>query len=204
MKIYDSIGPNPKMVRMFAAEKGFSFSETETVDIMKGANLEEPYLAKNPAGAMPSVELDDGTVIAETIAICELIEEEKPEPVLIGSTPKERAETRMWLRRVEWKIIQPLTDGFRNGPGIELFKSRRRTDASVAPFFVGVAQDGYEWLDKQLEGRTTIVPDRFSLADVALFAIAEFGVSVGQPIDPALKNVSAWFDRTKERESVQA
>ena len=204
MKIYDSIGPNPKMVRMFAAEKGFAFSETETVDIMAGANLEESYVSKNPAAAMPAVELGDGTVIAETIAICELIEELKPEPVLIGSTAEQRAETRMWLRRVEWKIIQPLTDGFRNGAGIQLFQSRMRTDASVAPFFVGVSQDGFEWLDKQLAGRDTIVPGRLSLADVALYAIAEFGASVGQSIDPALKNVSAWFEKMKERESAQA
>jgi glutathione S-transferase len=204
VKLYDSIGPNPKMVRMFAAEKGFVFSQTETVDIMTGANRQAPYLDKNPAGGMPSVELDDGTIVSETIAICELIEETKPEPVLIGSTPEQRAETRMWLRRVEWKIIQPLTDGFRNGPGIQLFESRMRTDASVAPFFVGVAQDGFEWLDKQMAGRDTIVPGRFSLADVALYAIAEFGVSVGQTIDPALKNVSAWFDKVKERDSAQA
>ena len=201
MKIYDSIGPNPKMVRMFAAEKDFSFSETETVDLMAGANREEPYLSKNPAGGMPSVELDNGQVVSETIAICELIEEEKPSPPLIGSTAAERAETRMWVRRVEWKIIQPLTDAFRNGPGIQLFESRFRTDASVSPFFASVAQDGYEWLDKQLAGRTTIVPGRFTLADVALYAIAEFGVSVGQGIDPAMKNVSAWFDAVKERPS---
>jgi glutathione S-transferase len=204
MKLYDSIGPNPKMVRMFAAEKDFKFSETETVDIMAGANRQEPYLSKNPAGGMPSVELDDGSIVAETIAICELIEEEKPEPVLIGSTPAERAETRMWLRRVEWKIIQPMTDAFRNGPGIQLFASRFRTDASVSPFFAAVAQDGYEWLDKQLAGRTTIVPGRFTLADVALYSIAEFGVSVGQAIDPAMKNVSAWFDAVKERPGAQA
>jgi len=171
---------------------------------MAGANREEPYISKNPAGALPAVELDDGTVISETIAICELIEEEQPSPVLIGSSAVERAETRMWLRRVEWKIIQPLTDGFRNGPGIQLFQPRMRTDASVSPFFVGVAQDGYEWLDKQLAGRSTIVPGRFSLADVALFSIAEFGASVGQPIDPALKNVTAWFEAVKERKSAQA
>ena len=106
--------------------------------------------------------------------------------------------------KVEQKIIQPLTDGFRNGPGIQLFAPRRRTDASVAPFFVEVAQDGFEWLDKQLAGRDTIVPGRFSLADVALYAIAEFGVGVGQPIDSELKNVSNWFDAVKGRDSAQA
>ena len=204
MKLYDSIGPSPKLVRMFAAEKGFSFSETETVDIMAGANRQQPYLDKNPAGQVPSVELDDGSVIAETIAICELIEETKPEPPLIGTTAEERAETRMWLRRVEWKIIQPLTDGFRNGEGIQLFQSRIRTDASVSPFFKSVAQDGLGWLDEQMAGRTTIVPGRFSLADVALYAIAEFGASVGQSLDPAHKNVGSWFEATQARESSQA
>ncbi len=108
------------------------------------------------------------------------------------------------LGGIELEIIQPLTDGFRNGPGIQLFQSRMRTDASASPFFVALAQDGFEWLDKQLAGRETIVPGRFSLADVALFAIAEFGKSVGQAIDPALKNVSAWYDRVAERASAQA
>ena len=204
MKLYDSIGPNPKMVRMFAAEKGFTFSETETIDIMAGDNRKEPFLSKNPAGAMPAVELDDGSIIAETIAICELIDETKPEPALIGTNAQERAETRMWVRRVEWKIIQPLTDGFRNAEGIGLFASRFRTDASVAPFFKAVAQDGLGWLDAQLAGRTTIVPDRFTLADVALFSILEFGAGVGQTIDPAHKNVSAWFEATQKRASASA
>jgi len=204
MKLYDSIGPNPKMVRMFAAEKGFAFSETETIDIMAGANRQEPYLTKNPAGGMPAVELDDGTVISETIAICELIEETKPEPPLIGTTAAERAETRMWVRRVEWKIIQPLTDGFRNAEGSQLFASRMRIDTAVAPHFKAVAQDGFEWLDAQLAGRTTIVPGRFTLADVALYAIAEFGAGVGQSLDPALKNVAAWYEATAAHESAQA
>lgn len=204
MKIYDSIGPNPKLVRMFAAEKGYSFSETETVDIMAGSNRQAPYVDKNPAGGMPSVELDDGSIVAETIAICELIEELKPEPALIGSTPEQRAETRMWVRRVEWKIIQPMTDAFRSGPGIQLFEGRMRTDASVVPFLTAVAQDGFAWLDAQLDGRDTIVPGRISLADVALYSFAEFGASVGQAIDPALKNVTAWFEKTKERPSAQA
>ena len=204
MKLYDSIGPNPKMVRMFAAEKGFTFSESETVDIMAGANRQPPYTDKNPAGQVPSVELDGGSIVAETIAICELIEETQPEPPLIGTNSAERAETRMWIRRVEWKIIQPLTDGFRNGEGIGPFKSRIRTDASVVPFFKAVAQDGLGWLDEQMAGRTTIVPGRFTLADVALYALVEFGAGVGQTIDPAHKNVTAWFEATQARESSQA
>ena len=79
-----------------------------------------------------------------------------------------------------------------------------RTDASVSPFFKATAQDGLTWLDEQIAGRTTIVPGRFTLADVALFAITEFGASVGQPLDPTHKNVAGWFEATQARESSQA
>src|SRR5262249_30639766 len=101
VKFYNSIGPNPKLVRMFAAEKGYQFAAVAEVDLLGGANRKGPYLEKNPAGQLPSVELDDGRVISETITICELIEETKPTPALIGTNPADRAETRMWVRRVE-------------------------------------------------------------------------------------------------------
>ena len=204
MKIYDSIGPNPKLVRMFAAEKGFTFKETVKIDIMKGENRQMPFLAKNPAGGMPAVETDDGKVISETIAICELIEEAQPAPALIGTNPTDRAETRMWVRRVEWKIIQPMTDGFRFAEGLPLFKTRMVTVPEAAPGLKAIAQDGLKWLDAQLAGRDTIVPGRFTLADVALYAFVEFGASVGQAVAPENKNVIAWFERTKTRPSAEA
>ena len=204
MKLYDSIGPNPKMVRMFAAEKGFTFKEVVKVDIMKGENRQGPYLAKNPAGGMPSVETDDGKLIAETIAICELIEELKPSPALIGTNPTERAETRMWVRRVEWKIIQPMADGFRFAEGLPLFKDRIRTLPEAADGLKAIARDGLAWLDAQLAGRDTIVPGRFTLADVALFALADFGATVGQTIPAECKNVARWFEATKARPSAKA
>lgn len=204
MKLYNSIGPNPKLVRMFAAEKGFGFAETEDVDLMAGANREEPYLSKNPAGGLPCVELDDGRVISETIAICELIEDEQSDPPLIGTSAADRAETRMWVRRVEWKVVQPLTDGFRFGAGLPLFKDRMRTVPESADGLQAIAQDGIKWFDEQIAGRDTVVPGRFSLADVTLFAFLEFGGSVGQPIDPSCKNVLAWYEKVSERPSVQA
>ena len=204
MKFYDSLGPNPKLVRMFAAEKGFTFPQIEKVDIMAGANRQAPYLQKNPAGQMPSLELDDGRVISETVAICEYLEEIAPRPALIGSDPAERAETRMWVRRVEWKITQPLADGFRFAEGLPLFKSRMRTIPEAADGLKAIARDGIAWLDGQMAGRDTIVPKRLTLADLVLFAFLEFGASVGQPIDPALKQLSAWFEKLKARPSAQA
>jgi glutathione S-transferase len=204
VKFYDSLGPNPKLVRMFAAEKGFSFPQIEKVDIMAGANRQEPYLSKNPSGQMPALELDDGRVIAETVAICEYIEEQKPKPALIGENAADRAETRMWTRRVEWKIVQPLADGFRFAEGLPLFKSRIRTIPEAAEGLKATARDGLAWLDGQMAGRDTIVPKRFTLADIVLYAFLEFGAGVGQPIDPALTSLAAWFEKLEARPSAKA
>jgi glutathione S-transferase len=203
VKLYNSMGPNPKLVRMFAAEKGYSFSEVVEVDLAGGENRRGDYLEKNPAGQLPCVEYE-GKVIAETIAICELIEELQPSPALIGATPGERAETRMWVRRVEWKVIQPMADGFRFAEGLPLFKERIRTLPEAADGLKAIGRDGLAWFDAQLAGRDTIVPGRFTLADVALYAFLEFGGAVGQPIDPANKNLQAWFEKTQARQSAQA
>jgi glutathione S-transferase len=153
---------------------------------------------------MPALELDDGRVIAETVAICEYIEESKPKPALIGENAADRAETRMWTRRVEWKVVQPLADGFRFAEGLPLFKTRMYTAPEAAPGLKAIAQEGFKWLDAQLGGRDTIVPGRFSLADVALFALADFGASVGQTIPAECKNVARWFEATKARPSAKA
>jgi glutathione S-transferase len=204
MKFYDSLGPNPRLVRMFAAEKGFAFPEVVKVDLMAGANRQEPYLSKNPAGQLPALELDDGLVISETVAICEYLEELQPKPPLIGADPAQRAETRMWVRRVEWKVTQPLADGFRFGEGIQLFKSRVRTIPEAAPGLKAIAKDGLAWLDKQIEGRETIVPKRFTLADIVLFAFLDFGASVAQGLDPANRNLAKWLASTKARASAKA
>lgn len=204
MKFFNSMGPNPKLVRMFAAEKGYKFDAVEDVDLIQGANRQEPYLKKNPAGQLPCVELSDGRFIAETIAICELIEEQQPKPALIGTTPEDRAETRMWVRRIEWKITQPLADGFRFAEGLPLFKNRIRTIPEAAAGLKAIAQDGLKWLDGQLAGRDTIVPGRFTLADIALFAFVDFGGSVGQVVDPSLESLANWFAKTKGRPSASA
>ena len=204
MKFYDSLGPNPKLVRMFAAEKGYVFPEVVKVDIMTGANRQQPYLAKNPAGQVPALELDSGLVICETVAICEYLEELKPSPPLIGADPAQRAETRMWVRRVEWKVTQPLADGFRFGEGLALFKNRMRTLPEASAGLKAIAKDGLGWLDQQIAGRETIVPGRFTLADVVLFAFLDFGASVGQGIDPANTNLAKWLASTKARASAKA
>ena len=202
MKFYNSLGPNPRLVRMFMLEKGIDIPAVE-IDIMAGENRQAPYIEVNPSGQMPALVLDDGTALAETIVICEYLEEQNPEPALIGTNPAERGVTRLWTRRVEQKINDPLTNAFRYGAGIDMFKDRMRTIPQAADDLKALAQDGLAWLDEQMAGREFVAGDALSLADITLYAFADFGAGVGQPLDPALKNVNEWFARIAARPSAE-
>lgn len=203
MKLTSSIGPNPGVVTMFIAEKGIDIP-TETIDIMTGENRREAYLAKNPTGGTPLLELDDGSFLAESIAICEYLEELHPAPALIGSTPEERAETRMWVRRIDLGFVQPAVFGFRGAEGNGLFKDRMRCLPEAAPGMKAVAQDGLAMIDAQLAGKQYVCGDRFTLADIMLLCFVNFGAQVGQPADPTLANLAAWTDRMAARAGAAA
>jgi len=203
MKIYNSMGPNPHVVRMFLAEKGVSIP-LETVDLMAGENRREPYLAKNAMGQLPTLELDDGTTITEITTICEYLEEKHPSPPLIGTTPEERAETRMWVRRIDLNICEPMISGFRYSQGLPLFQSRMRCLPEAADGLKALAQDNLAKVDGMIADKTFVVGDRLTLADILLFCFLDFGIAVGQPPIPENKNVIAWFDRMKARASASA
>jgi glutathione S-transferase len=204
MHLYNSIGPNPKVVRMFMKEKGIELPTTE-VDIRGGENRKEPYLAKNPNGQCPALELDDGTILAEITAICEYLDDtHKNTPSLIGDTPQQRAETHMWTRRVDLGICEPMANGFRFAEGLKMFQSRIRCIPEGAAGLKATAQDKLAWLDKLMAGKQYIAGDRFTLADVLLFCFVDFFAGVGQPINPELKNIVAWHARVKERPSASA
>ena len=125
MKLINSVGPNPHVVRMFAAERGIQLDK-EDLDIMAGLNRQSDYLKKNPAGQSPCLELDDGSYLSEITAICEYLDEKFPGDSLMGSTPEQRAEARMWTRRVDLGICEPLANGFRFGEGLPMFQGRMR------------------------------------------------------------------------------
>ena len=203
MNLYTGIGPNPRVVHIFLAEKGVAL-ERETVDVMTGENRQEPYLARNPAGQVPCLELDDGSTLTEITAICEYLDEVHPEPPLIGTTPEERAATRMWTRRIDLNIIESIGHGFRFGPGIDLFKDRIHVIPQAAEDFQQIAQEKLAWLDGLIEGHEFVTGDRFTLADILLFAFLEFGGQVGQPLDSKLETLQGWFTRVAARPSVEA
>ena len=201
MKFYNSIGPNPRVVTMFMAEKGIDIPQV-TIDLRGGENRRAPYSTEvNIAGQTPALELDDGSFLCEITAICEYLEEIFPGTPLIGTTPEARANTRMWARRVDIKICEPLTNGFRYSEGLPLFQPRMRCLPDAAEGLKAIAQDGVAWLDPLIADREFIAGDTLSLADLMLFAFLDFGVSVGQPIDPAFTHVVSWYERMKSRPS---
>lgn len=203
MKLYNSVGPNPRVVKMFMAEKGLDVPRVD-VDLMAGENRQGAYGARNPSGTTPALELDDGFILAEITAICEYLEELRPSPPLIGTTPKERAETRMWTRRIDLNIVEPMANGFRFSEGLGLFKDRVRCIPQAADDLKAVAQDKLSWMDGLIAGRAWIAGERFTLADILLFCFLDFGGQVGQPLNPDNRNIAAWFDRAKARPSAAA
>lgn len=204
MKLYDSIGPNPRIVRMFMAEKGIEIPK-QTVDLRGGENRQDAHLQRNPHGQMPTLELDDGSYLSEITAICEYLEEKQPTPPLIGATPEERAESRMWTRRVDLNICEPLANGYRFGEGLKFFEKRIPVAAEASPGLKKIAANRLQWLNAQLgDGRDYLCGKRFTLADIHLYCFLDFGAMVGQPLDPANANIAAWFARIGERPSVKA
>jgi glutathione S-transferase len=203
MKYYDSIGPNPRVPRIFMAEKNISLPKT-TVDIRGGENRQAPYLKTNPMGQSPALELDDGTVIAEITAICEYLEEKHPTPALIGATPEERAETRMWVRRIDLNILEPLANGYRYSGGMKMFADRLLCIPEAADKLKATAQRNLAWLDAQLAGREYVCGSRVTLADILLLAFLEFGAAVGQPVPENLTNIHGILGRMQQRPSAGA
>lgn len=200
MKLYDStIAPNPRRVRMFLAEKNIDIPRVP-VDITQKENRQARFLAKNPIGKLPVLELDDGTYIAESGAICEYLEELQPNPPLHGETPEERAVVRMWDRRIELEVMTPLLDGFRHTT--PFFEGRIEQSEEYAEICRRIVTKRLAWLDECLGKSDYVAGPAFSVADITLFCAIEFGEFVGECYEEAkLPRVAAWRERVAARPS---
>lgn len=203
MKLFDSVGPNPKVVRMFMAELGVE-CDRQKVDLMGGENRQAAFLEINPTGTCPALEMDDGTILSEVTAICEYLAEREGGSSLVGESLDDRAVTRMWTRRIDLGIIESLVNGFRYSEGLPLFKDRMQTIPEAADGLKSIAQEKISWLDGQLDGKDYVCGERFSLADIMLFCFLEFGGQVGQPLNEANTNIMAWYERVSGRASSNA
>jgi glutathione S-transferase len=202
MKIYNSpSAPNPRRVRVFLAEKGIQVPY-EDIDIGKAVNRQPAFLEKNPMAGVPVLELDDGTCIAESIAICRYFEEQQPEPPLFGVGARERAEVDMWNRRMEFQILQPIADSFRQRH--EFFKGRIRQCPDYAEVQRQNAEDNLKWLDRELANRHFIAGDRFSVADITAMIALDFARVSKIMIQPEQKNLARWHAEVSARPSAKA
>jgi glutathione S-transferase len=202
MLLHDSAtAPNPRRVRIFLAEKGITVP-TAQVDLAKRENRTPEYLAKNPLGGVPVLELDDGTCIAESVAICRYFEELQPEPPLMGTGARERALVEMWQRRMELEVAQCVFHCFQN----------------THPFFAGrieqvpaygevakkklIARLG--WLDGELAQRPFVAGDRYTIADITAQVGIDFARVIGVRIAPEHKHLARWHAEVSARPSAKA
>jgi glutathione S-transferase len=202
VKIYDSsMAPNPRRVRIFLAEKGIEVPY-EQIDIGKAENRKPPFLAKNPMGGLPVLELDDGTCIAESVAICRYFEEQQPEPPLFGTDAKDRALVEMWNRRMEIEIFQTIAQSFRMTH--DFFKGRIPQVPEFGAVCKETAKKRLAWLDEELAGRDFIAGDRYSIADITALAGIDFGRITEIRIAPDQKNLTRWHESVSSRPSAKA
>ena len=204
MRLFVSGGPNPRAVMMFAAEKGLEIP-TVPLDVVAGETRRAAHLARNPLGTTPVLELESGACIGDVFAICEYFEELRPDPPLIGTSPEQRAETRMWTRRIDLLIADPMVSGFRAADRRDVFRSRiPLVSAAAGEELKGLARAWLLWLDRQLGEADFICGSRFSMADIMLFAFARFGEAFGQPIPEEAAGLRRWYDRVAARPSAAA
>jgi glutathione S-transferase len=203
MKLYGMAmpAPNPRRVRIFLAEKGLDLPEIQ-INLLNREHKSPEHRARNSLGQIPTLELDDGTTISETVAICRYFEEIQPEPALFGRTAVEKALVDMWVRRIEFVVMAPVGAYWRH--------AHPRTAALLTQFkdFGESNRETYaaalRWLDGELAGKAFVAGDAFTMADICALSSLDFAAWIGLPIDPANSNVLAWHDRVSARPSAGA
>ncbi len=203
MKIYSStVAPNPRRVRIFLAEKGIEVPY-EDVDISAAVNRKPEFRRNiNPMGEVPVLELDDGTHIAESVAICRYFEELHPDPPLFGVGARERALVEMWNRRMEFQLLLPVAQTFRNTS--EFFKGRIPQVPQYADVCRAAAEKIYTWLDEELAARRFVAGDRFTIADITALCAVDFARVSKIRIQPEQNNLARWREEVSARPSAKA
>jgi glutathione S-transferase len=202
MKIYDSqTAPNPRRVRIFLAEKGVDVPY-EQVDIVKADNRSAEFRRKNPLGTLPVLELDDGTCVAESVAICRYFEETHPQPPLMGTDARDRALVEMWQRRMELEVFVPITQVFRNGH--PFFAGRIPQVAEYGEVCRKAAEARLAWLDTVLAEREFIAGERFTIADITALCGIDFGRVSKIRIQPEHTHLARWHAAVSARPSAGA
>jgi glutathione S-transferase len=187
---------SPRRVRIFLAEKGISIERRE-VDAAGGANATPDFLRLNPLGKLPVLELDDGTAIAESLAICRYLEALNPDPPLMGRTPREVADIEMWTLRMDHELSQIIALAFIHSS--DFYCGRIEQIPEVASWARGRALETMNWLNHELSGRRHIAGEDYTIADIVAQSAFVLGKAVGLRIPPDMTNLSRWFTEVTAR-----
>lgn len=199
---HDPGAPNPRRVRVFLAEKGVAY-ETIEVLIAGSAHQTPAFRQKNPIAQLPVLELDDGRVLRESMAICRYLEELYPTPNLFGADAWERAQIEMWNRHAELELLFPLSLVFRNTH--KFYEGRIKQSAEVGASMRELVGERLAWLDRELAGRPYIAGERFTVADITALCAIDWGKPSGIRLDATLHpNLTAWYQRVATRPSAKA
>lgn len=203
MKIYEGHrAPNARRVRIFLAEKGINDIDFVEVDIEKGENITADFKQKNPLAKIPVLELDDGSFISESVAICRYFEALHPEKPLMGEGPQQQAEIEMWQRRCEIYFMNLVGMGFQHTTGY--FKDRMTPYPDWGVECVKQAQHFMVLLNQHLEGRDFICGDAFSIADITALCTVDFARVIKLRMAEDHSHLKAWYERVSDRPSARA
>ncbi len=202
MKLYESAtAPNCRRVRIFLAEKGVDVP-IEAIDLAGQENRRPPFSDKNPMATVPVLELDDGTWLAESMAICRYIEELHPDPPLMGRDPREKALVTMWERRMEHEVALPIMQVFRNSH--KFFEGRIEQVPEYGEASRRHALKRLEWLDQELADRPFIAGDEYTVADITALIGIDFGKVSGIRLGDEHANIKRWHETVSARPSASA
>ncbi len=202
MKIYDThTAPTPRRVRIFLAEKNIPMEYVQ-IDLQKGENLSPEMRLKNPIGKVPVLELDNGTCIGESVAICRYFEALQPEPALMGSTPLQQAQIEMWQRQVEFGLFMQIGMCFQHSTGY--FKDRMTPIPEYGAEAGKIASKYLNVLEKQLTKNEFIAGESFSIADITALCAIDFGRVVKVKIDEKHTQLQRWYQSVSARPSAKA
>lgn len=211
MKIYDRAGfPNPSRIRIALAEKGLeSQVEFVSVDLIAAEHKQTPFLAMNPLGTIPVLELEDGTYLSECVAITEYLDHLDGQPILTGKTPKERATIHMMQRRVDAELLDPVGHYFHHatqGLGEDLFKYKSPEWEHRKAWGTREgkrAVNAMSYLDGVLQTQPYIAGEKFSMADISVFAGLNFADAAGLTPATHWSALIDWRNRVSNRDSVK-
>jgi glutathione S-transferase len=203
MKLYNeqNPAPNPRRVRIFMAEKGISIPLVH-VPMRQGAHKAPEFMKKNSLGQVPVLELDDGSTLSESIAICRYLEELHPKPALFGGDAWQRARVEMWMRRIEFALMNPIGAVWVNTHKLTAQLVTQYKDYGEASRVRAIK--AMHWLNEELAGREFIAIDGYTMADIVALTTVDFAAFIGMEMPQELPHLRAWHARVSARASAAA